>query len=45
LVNITRGLIQVQPTQLELMRSMNAQPRTVLRVLRAPNAIPSSSPA
>jgi ABC-type nitrate/sulfonate/bicarbonate transport system, permease component len=40
LVNITRGLIQVQPTQLELMRSMNAQPRTVLRVLRAPNAIP-----
>lgn len=40
LVNITRGLIQVQPTQLELMRSMNAQPRTVLRVLRIPNTIP-----
>ncbi len=39
-VNITRGLIQVQPVQLELMRSMNAQPRTVLRVLRIPNAIP-----
>ena len=40
LVNITRGLIQVQPVQLELMRSMNARPRTVLRVLRIPNAIP-----
>lgn len=39
-VNVTRGLIQVQPVQLELMRSMNAQPRTVLRVLRIPNAIP-----
>lgn len=39
-VNITRGLIQVQPVQLELMRSMNASPRTVLRVLRVPNAIP-----
>jgi len=40
LVNITRGLVQVQPVQLELMRSMNAQPRTVLRTLRVPNAIP-----
>ena len=39
-VNVTRGLIQVQPVQLELMRSMNAKPRTVLQVLRAPNAIP-----
>ncbi len=39
-VNITRGLIQVQPVQLELMRSMNAKPRTVLRTLRIPNAIP-----
>ena len=39
-VNITRGLIQVQPVQLELMRSMNANPRTVLRILRVPNAIP-----
>lgn len=40
LVNVTRGLIQVQAVQLELMRSMNARPRTVLRVLRIPNAIP-----
>ncbi len=39
-VNVTRGLVQVQPVQLELMRSMNANPRTVLRVLRVPNAIP-----
>lgn len=39
-VNVTRGLIQVQPVQLELMRSMNAKPRTVLRTLRVPNAIP-----
>lgn len=40
LVNVTRGLVQVQPVQLELMRSLNAAPRTILRVLRVPNAIP-----
>ena len=39
-VNVTRGLLQVPPVQIELMRSMNAKPRTVLRVLRIPNAIP-----
>ncbi len=39
-VNVTRGLLQVQPVQLELMRSLNATPRTVLRVLRIPNAVP-----
>ena len=39
-VNVMRGLVQVQPVQLELMRSMNARPRTVLRLLRIPNAIP-----
>jgi len=39
-VNVTRGLIQVNATQLELMRSLNATPRTTLRVLRIPNAIP-----
>ncbi len=39
-VNVIRGLTQVRPVQLELMRSMNASPRTVLRVLRIPNAIP-----
>ena len=39
-VNVTRGLIQVNATQLELMRSLNATPRTTLRVLRVPNAMP-----
>jgi NitT/TauT family transport system permease protein len=39
-VNVVRGLTHVQPVQVELMRSMNASPRTVLRVLRIPNAIP-----
>lgn len=39
-VNVIRGLVQVHPVQLELMRSLNASPRTVLRVLRIPNAIP-----
>jgi NitT/TauT family transport system permease protein len=39
-VNVIRGLVQVQPVQLELMRSMNASPRRVLRALRIPNAIP-----
>ncbi|MDI1289604.1 MAG: ABC transporter permease [bacterium] len=39
-VNVIRGLVDVQPVQLELMRSMNATPRRVLRVLRIPNAIP-----
>jgi NitT/TauT family transport system permease protein len=39
-VNVMRGLVQVQPVQLELMRSMNARPQTVLRLLRIPNAIP-----
>lgn len=39
-VNVTRGLLQVQPVQLELMRSLNAKPRMTLRVLRIPNAIP-----
>jgi NitT/TauT family transport system permease protein len=39
-VNVTRGLLQVQPVQLELMRSMNASPRTTLRILRVPNSIP-----
>lgn len=39
-VNTYRGLSEVKPVQLELMRSMSASPRTTLRVLRIPNAIP-----
>ena len=39
-VNVSRGLIQVQPIQLELMRSMDAKHRTIVRVLRVPNALP-----
>lgn len=39
-VNVTRGLLQVKPVQLELMRSLNAKPRMTLRMLRIPNAIP-----
>lgn len=39
-VNVVKGLSQVSPVQLELMRSLNATPRTTLRVLRIPNAVP-----
>ena len=39
-VNVLRGLVQVRPVQLELMRALSATPGTVLRVLRIPNAIP-----
>ena len=39
-VNVTRGPVQVLPVQLELMRSMNTQPRTIVRLLRIPNALP-----
>ena len=38
--NVTRGLLQVQPVQLELLRSLSARPRAVLTKLRMPNAIP-----
>jgi NitT/TauT family transport system permease protein len=40
LVNVTRGLTLVDPAALELMRSYAASERTVLRVLRVPNALP-----
>ncbi|MGA0944532.1 MAG: ABC transporter permease [Candidatus Nanopelagicales bacterium] len=39
-VNVYRGLTEVAPVQMELLRSMSASPRTVLRVLRIPNALP-----
>ena len=39
-VNMTRGLTQVEPAALELLRSYGASEWTVLRVLRLPNALP-----
>jgi NitT/TauT family transport system permease protein len=39
-VNVTRGLTQVEPSALELMRSYAASEWTVLRALRIPNALP-----
>jgi NitT/TauT family transport system permease protein len=40
LVNVAKGLTQVSPVHLELMRSYAARPSEVLRKLRVPNAIP-----
>jgi NitT/TauT family transport system permease protein len=39
-VNVTRGLTQVEPAALELMRSYAASEGTILRTLRIPNALP-----
>jgi NitT/TauT family transport system permease protein len=39
-VNVTRGLTQVEPAALELMRSYAASEGTILRQLRIPNALP-----
>jgi len=39
-VNVTRGLTQVEPSALELMRSYAASEWTILRALRLPNALP-----
>ena len=39
-VNVTRGLTEVEPAALELMRSYAASEWTILRVLRLPNALP-----
>jgi NitT/TauT family transport system permease protein len=38
--NVLKGLTQVEPTQLELMRSYAAPKREVLRRVRVPNALP-----
>jgi NitT/TauT family transport system permease protein len=40
MINVTRGLTQVEPAALELMRSYAATEWTVLRKLRVPNALP-----
>jgi NitT/TauT family transport system permease protein len=39
-VNVTRGLVEVEPASLELMRSYAASETAVLRQLRIPNALP-----
>ncbi|MDH3296396.1 MAG: ABC transporter permease [Acidimicrobiia bacterium] len=39
-VNTARGLLEVDPAQLELMRSYGASPLNVIRRVRIPNAIP-----
>ena len=40
MVNMTRGLVMVEPSALELMRSYAASEGTVLRKVRIPNALP-----
>jgi NitT/TauT family transport system permease protein len=40
MANVTRGLVQVEPAALELMRSYAASEWTVLRKVRIPNALP-----
>jgi NitT/TauT family transport system permease protein len=40
LVNVARGLREVEATQLELMRSYAASEITILRKVRVPNAVP-----
>ena len=40
MINVTRGLSQVEPSALELMRSYAASEWTVLRKVRIPNALP-----
>lgn len=39
-INVARGLTEVHPNQLELMRSYAATPATILREVRVPNALP-----
>jgi NitT/TauT family transport system permease protein len=40
MANVSRGLTQVEPAALELMRSLAASEWTVLRKVRIPNALP-----
>jgi NitT/TauT family transport system permease protein len=40
MANVTRGLTQVEPSALELMRSYAATDTEVLRKVRIPNALP-----
>lgn len=40
MINTTRGLLEVDPAELELMRSMAATPSEVMRRVRIPRALP-----
>jgi len=40
MANVTRGLVQVEPAAVELMRSYAASEWTILRKVRIPNALP-----
>ena len=40
MINTTRGLLEVDPAELELMRSMAATPAEVTRRIRIPRALP-----
>ncbi|HET9346815.1 MAG TPA: ABC transporter permease [Candidatus Limnocylindrales bacterium] len=40
MANVTRGLVQVEPAALELMRSLAASEGQVMRKVRIPNALP-----
>ena len=40
MINTTRGLLEVNPAELELMRSVAASPVEVMRRVRIPNALP-----
>jgi NitT/TauT family transport system permease protein len=40
MINTTRGLLEVDPAELELMRSIAATPTEVMRQVQIPNALP-----
>jgi NitT/TauT family transport system permease protein len=40
MINTARGLIEVDPAEIELMRSYAATPREVMRRVRVPHALP-----
>ena len=40
MINTTRGLLEVDPSELELMRSLAASPSEVTRRIRVPHALP-----
>jgi NitT/TauT family transport system permease protein len=40
MINVTRGLVQVHPSAIELMRSYATTPGQVLRKVRVPNMLP-----